>query len=183
MRGKILNVEKATLSRALANTEIATIFSVLGAGYGKNYDDSKLQYDKVLICTDADVDGAHISVLLQTLFLKYLPGLIENGHVFRIITPLFVNTMKNGKEVYTYDDNEQHDFLKKNEKKLSEVNRNKGLGELTKSQVIETILTPASRHMQEIQINDEDTAYDTVDDLMGTNVAGRKKLFTGENHI
>lgn len=183
LRGKILNVEKATLSRALANTEIATIFSVLGAGYGKNYDDSKLQYDKVLICTDADVDGAHISVLLQTLFLKYLPGLIENGHVFRIITPLFVNTMKNGKEVYTYDDNEQHDFLKKNEKKLSEVNRNKGLGELTKSQVIETILTPASRHMQEIQINDEDTAYDTVDDLMGTNVAGRKKLFTGENHI
>ena len=100
-----------------------------------------------------------------------------------LLPHFFVNTMKNGKEVYTYDDNEQHDFLKKNEKKLSEVNRNKGLGELTKSQVIETILTPASRHMQEIQINDEDTAYDTVDDLMGTNVAGRKKLFTGENHI
>lgn len=179
LRGKILNVQKATLSRALANTEIATIFSVLGAGYGKNYDDKKLEYDKVLICTDADVDGAHISVLLQTLFLKYLPGLIENGHVFRIITPLFVNTLKNKKEVYTYDDKEQERFLKKNEKNLAEVNRNKGLGELTKSQVIETILTPKTRHLQEIVINDEDQAYDTTEELMGSSVAGRKKLFTG----
>lgn len=183
LRGKILNVQKATLSRALANTEIATIFSVLGAGYGKNYDDQKLQYDKVLICTDADVDGAHISVLLQTLFLKYLPGLIENGHVFRIITPLFVNTLKNKKEVYTYDDQEQEQFLKKNKKKLAEVNRNKGLGELTKPQVIKTILTPKTRHLQEIIINDEDQAYDTTEELMGSSVAGRKKLFTGENQI
>lgn len=183
LRGKILNVQKATLSRALANTEIATIFSVLGAGYGKNYDDKKLQYDKVLICTDADVDGAHISVLLQTLFLKYLPGLIENGHIFRIITPLFVNTLKNKKEVYTYDDKEQEQFLKKHEKKLAEVNRNKGLGELTKPQVIETILSPKTRHLQEIVINDEDQAYDTTEDLMGSSVAGRKKLFTGESQI
>ncbi len=183
LRGKILNVQKATLSRALANTEIATIFSVLGAGYGKNYDDKKLQYDKVLICTDADVDGAHISVLLQTLFLKYLPGLIENGHIFRIITPLFVNTLKNKKEVYTYDDKEQEQFLKKNEKNLAEVNRNKGLGELTKSQVIETILSPKTRHLQEIVINDEDQAYDTTENLMGSSVAGRKKLFTGENQL
>lgn len=180
LRGKILNVQKSTLSRALANQEIATIFSVLGAGYGKNYDDKKLQYDKVIICTDADVDGAHISVLLQTLFLKYLPGLMENGHVYRMITPLFVNTMKNGKEVYTYDDHEQEDFLKKNKGKFTEVNRNKGLGELTKKQVIETILTPKTRHMQQIVIDDEDTAYDTVEGLMGTNVAIRKKLFTGD---
>lgn len=179
LRGKILNVEKSTLSRALANQEIATIFSVLGAGYGKNYDDRKLQYDKVIICTDADVDGAHISVLLQTLFLKYLPGLMENGHVYRMITPLFVNTMKNGEEVYTYDDKEQEDFLAKHRNDLDEVNRNKGLGELTKKQVIETILTPETRHMQQIEIDDEDSAYDTVDNLMGTNVASRKKLFTG----
>lgn len=182
LRGKILNVEKSTLSRALANQEIATIFSVLGAGYGKNYDDHKLQYDKVIICTDADVDGAHISVLLQTLFLKYLPGLMENGHVYRMITPLFVNTMKNGEEVYTYDDKEQEDFLAKHRNDLDEVNRNKGLGELTKKQVIETILTPETRHMQQIEIDDEDSAYDTVDALMGTNVSERKKLFTsGEN--
>lgn len=179
LRGKILNVQKSTLSRALANQEIATIFSVLGAGYGKNYDDAKLQYDKVIICTDADVDGAHISVLLQTLFLKYLPGLMENGHVYRMITPLFVNTMKNGQEVYTYDDHEQEDFLKKNKGKFTEVNRNKGLGELSKRQVIETILTPKTRHMQQIVIDDEDNAYDTVEGLMGTNVATRKKLFTG----
>lgn len=182
LRGKILNVEKSTLSRALANKEISTIFSVLGAGFGKNYDDSKLQYDKIIICTDADVDGAHISVLLQTLFLKYLPGLIENGHVYRMITPLFVNTMKNGKEIYTYDDKEQATFLKKYKGKFTEVNRNKGLGELSKKQVIETILTPKTRHMQQIEIDNDDSAYDTVDALMGTNVSERKKLFTsGEN--
>lgn len=180
LRGKILNVQKSTLSRALANQEIATIFSVLGAGYGKNYDDDKLQYDKVIICTDADVDGAHISVLLQTLFLKYLPGLMLNGHVYRMITPLFVNTLKNGKEVYTYDDNEQIEFLKKNRNNLSEVNRNKGLGELTKKQVIETILTPKTRHLEQIVISDEEVADDLTESLMGTNVSSRRKLFTGQ---
>lgn len=178
LRGKILNVQKSTLSRALANKEITTIFSVLGAGYGKNYDDSKLQYDKVIICTDADVDGAHISVLLQTLFLKYMPDLLRNGHVFRMITPLFVNELKSGKEVYTYDDKQQEEFLAKNENKLSDVNRNKGLGELTKDQVIETILTPKTRHLQEIKIEDLDDAYDTTDSLMGNNVQARRKLFT-----
>lgn len=180
LRGKILNVQKSTLSRALANQEIATIFSVLGAGYGKNYDDDKLQYDKVIICTDADVDGAHISVLLQTLFLKYLPGLMLNGHVYRMITPLFVNTLKNGKEVYTYDDNEQIEFLKKHRNQLSEVNRNKGLGELTKKQVIETILTPKTRHLEQIVISDEEVADDLTESLMGTNVSSRRKLFTGQ---
>lgn len=178
LRGKILNVQKSTLSRALNNQEISTVFSVLGAGYGKNYNDDKLQYDKVIICTDADTDGAHISVLLQTLFLKYLPGLMTNGHVYRMITPLFVNELKNGKEIYTYDDKQQEEFLKKNRNNLADVNRNKGLGELTKKQVIETILTPETRHMQQIIIDDLDEAYDAVDDLMGTNIQARKKLFT-----
>lgn len=178
LRGKILNVQKSTLSRAIANQEIATIFSVLGAGYGKNYNDNKLQYDKVIICTDADVDGAHISVLLQTLFLKYMPDLMLKGHVYRLITPLFVNELKNGKEVYTYDDKEQEKFLKKNRNKLSDVNRNKGLGELTKKQVIETILTPATRKLERITVNDEDKADDLTDSLMGSNVHARREMFS-----
>lgn len=178
LRGKILNVQKSTLSRAIANNEIATIFSVLGAGFGKNYNDQKLQYDKVIICTDADVDGAHISVLLQTLFLKYMPDLMLKGHVYRLITPLFVNELKNGKEVYTYDDKEQEKFLKKNRTKLSDVNRNKGLGELTKKQVIETILTPATRKLERITVNDEDKADDLTDSLMGSNVHARRELFS-----
>lgn len=181
LRGKILNVQKSTLSRALANQEIATIFSVLGAGYGKNYDEDKLQYDKVIICTDADVDGAHISVLLQTLFLKYMPNLMLNGHVYRLITPLFVNELKNGQEVYTYNDDEQAKFLAKKRSQLADVNRNKGLGELTKKQVIETILTPETRRLERISVTDEDAAEDLTDDLMGTNVRARKELFAHEH--
>lgn len=178
LRGKVLNVQKSTLSKALANNEIATIFSVLDAGYGINYDDDKLQYDKVIICTDADKDGDHISVLLQTLFMKYMPGLMLNGHVYKLETPLFVNTMK-GKhpDVYTYNDNEQNEFVAKNRNKILEVNRNKGLGELSKEQVVETILEPETRHLKQITISDEDAADDLIESLMGSNVQGRKRLF------
>lgn len=179
LRGKVLNVQKSTLSKALANNEISTIFSVLGAGYGKNYDEKKLQYDKVIICTDADTDGSHISVLLQTLFMKYMPELVLNGHVYRLKTPLFVNTLKgrNTKDVYTYNDEEQQEFLNKNRNKISHVNRNKGLGELSKEQVIETILTPKKRRLDKIVVSDEDAADELIERLMGSNVQGRKRLF------
>lgn len=178
LRGKVLNVQKATLSKALSNNEISTIFAVLGAGFGNHYDESKLQYDKVIICTDADKDGAHISVLLQTLFLKYMTPLMLNGHVYRMDTPLFVNIMKGkASDVYTYDEAEQDAFLEKNRSKVLEVNRNKGLGELTKEQVIETILEPKTRRLSRIVINDEDGADEIAEVLMGTNVQGRKRLF------
>lgn len=178
LRGKVLNVQKATLSKALANNEIATIFAVLGAGFGNHYDDEKLQYDKVIICTDADKDGAHISVLLQTLFLKYLTPLMLNGHVYRMDTPLFQNILK-GKapDVYTYNEAEQEEFLSEHRSQLVEVNRKKGLGELTDQQVVETILTPETRHLSRIVINDEDGADEIAEVLMGTNVQGRKRLF------
>lgn len=177
LRGKVLNVQKTTLSRALSNNEISTMFAVLGAGFGKNYQEKDLQYDKIIICTDADEDGGHISVLLQTLFIKYLPELLLNHHVYRLETPLFVNTMKNKKDIYTYNNAEQEAFVTENKTKIAEINRNKGLGELTKEQVIETILTPSTRHLHRIVINDEDTADDLVDNLMGINVQGRKRLF------
>lgn len=179
LRGKVLNVQKATLSKALANNEISTIFAVLGAGYGNSYTEEKLQYDKVIICTDADTDGAHISVLLQTLFMKYMPELMSNGHVYRLETPLYVNTMK-GKSVkdhYTYNDTEQDDFMATHKSKILEVNRNKGLGELSKDQVIETILEPTSRHLNKIIISDDDGSNELIDNLMGINVQGRKRLF------
>lgn len=179
LRGKVLNVQKATLSKALGNNEISTLFAVLGAGYGNSYDENKLQYDRVIICTDADTDGAHISVLLQTLFMKYLPDLMLNGHVFRLETPLYVNTMKgkSAKDHYTYNDDEQDAFLAKNQSKILEVNRNKGLGELSKEQVIETILEPDTRRLNRIVVSDEDGADELVDNLMGINVQGRKRLF------
>lgn len=182
LRGKVLNVQKATLSRALANNEISTVFAVLGAGFGKNYHEKDLQYDKVIITTDADTDGGHISVLLQTLFIKYLPEMIKNHHVYRLITPLFVNKLKDKTEHYTYNNAEQTAFIAKNKAKIVEVARNKGLGELTKDQVVKTILTPATRHLQRINISDEDAADDLVDNLMGANVQGRKRLFIENNY-
>lgn len=179
LRGKVLNVQKATLSKALANNEIATLFAVLGAGYGKNFNINKLQYDNVIICTDSDVDGAHISVLLQTAFMKYMPELVTTGHVYRLITPLFVNEMKGKgvKDVYTYTTEEQDAFLAKNRHKVAEVNRNKGLGELSKEQVDETILTSSTRRLERILVRDEDEVDALVDSLMGSNVQGRKRLF------
>lgn len=179
LRGKVLNVQKSTLAKALANNEIATIFAALGAGFGNHYNADQLQYDKVIICCDADKDGAHISVLLQTLFMKYLTPLVEDGHVFLLDTPLFVNEMKGKKadEVYTYTEKEQEEFLKKNRTKVKEVNRNKGLGELTTEQVIETILDPDQRRLSRLVIDDMDTAEDLIETLMGKNVQGRKRLF------
>lgn len=179
LRGKVLNVQKSTLSKALGNNEIATIFAALGAGFGNHYNSKNLQYDKVIICCDADKDGAHISVLLQTMFMKYLTPMVEEGHVFLLDTPLFVNEMKGkkAKDVYTYTEKEQEEFLKKNRNKVKEVNRNKGLGELTTDQVVETILDPDQRRLSRLVIDDMDTAEDLIETLMGKNVQGRKRLF------
>lgn len=179
LRGKVLNVQKSTLAKALANNEIATIFAALGAGFGNHYNADQLQYDKVIICCDADKDGAHISVLLQTLFMKYLTPLVKDGHVYLLDTPLFVNEMKGKKatDIYTYTEKEQEEFLKKNRTKVKEINRNKGLGELTTDQVIETILDPDHRRLSRLVIDDIDTAEDLIETLMGKNVQGRKRLF------
>ena len=178
LRGKVLNVQKATLADALNNLEISTIFSVLGCGYGRNYDESKLKYQKIIIGTDQDVDGLHIRTLLITLFMKYTPDLIRNGHVYYLDTPLFVNELrgKGVNEHYTYSKEEQDDFLAKNRKKVVNVSRNKGLGELTPEQTVVTILNPETRKLTQIQIDDEDKSYEVIDQLMGGNSQGRKRL-------
>lgn len=179
LRGKVLNAKKATLAKLLANVEIMTFITALGTGIGSKYDEKKLQYDKIIITTDQDVDGLHIAILLLTFILEYMPDLIRNGHVYILETPLYVNIMK-GKhpDIYTYSESEQLTFLKKNQRKIEEVQRNKGLGELSKEQVIETILTPETRHLTRVTINDEDMLYNTVERLMGKDVQGRKELFT-----
>lgn len=182
LRGKVLNAKKATLEKLLLNQEIKTFIFAMGTGIGKNYDERKLQYGKIIITTDADVDGLHIAVLLLTFIYEYMPDLIRNGHVYVLETPLYVNVMKRNKgDIYTYSEKEQAEFMKKNRKQVEEVQRNKGLGELTKEQVIETILTPETRHLMRLNIEDEDKMFDLVEQLMGKDVQGRKELFVKGN--
>ena len=187
LRGKVLNVQKATLKDALANLEISTIFSILGCGYGRNYDESKLKYQKIIIATDQDVDGLHIRTLLLTLFLKYTK-LVQQGHIYFLDTPLFVNAVrptkaKPEKEVYTYSNEEQNEFIEANRKRIIEVSRNKGLGELSTDQVITTILTPETRKLTQIVIteDDEDEAYEIVEILMGDDAQGRKRMIVNRD--
>lgn len=176
LRGKVLNVHKATLTKALGNQEIATIFAALGVDFGRYYDPSKLKYHKVIIGTDQDVDGKHIRVLLLTLFMKYTPRLVLDGHVYFLDTPLFVNYLRGNKKVYTYSEAEQVDFLKSH--KPIDVERNKGLGELSAEQSIETILEPDTRRLTQLVVEDEDQVYELIDLLMGEDTAYRKQLFS-----
>lgn len=179
LRGKVLNAKKATLAKLLANIELLTFVSALGTGIGSKYDESKLQYAQIFITTDQDVDGLHITILLLTFILEYMPDLIRNEHVYVIETPLYVNVMKGkASDVYTYSEEEQLEFMKQNSRKVEEVQRNKGLGELTKEQVIETILTPETRRATCITMGDEDRLYEVLEQLMGKDVQSRKALFT-----
>ncbi len=177
LRGKVLNAKKALLSKLLANPEIATFVLAVGTGIGSKYDESKLQYDKIIITADQDVDGDHISILLITLILIYMPDLIRNGHVYILDTPLYVNVMKKGEDCYTYSEDEQLDFLKDHYAGVDEIQRNKGLGELTEEQVIHTILTPETRRLKRLVMDDEDTIYNLLEQLMGKDVQSRRQIF------
>lgn len=182
LRGKVLNAKKAVLSRMLSNVEIATFILALGTGIGSKYDESKLQYDKIIITTDADVDGAHIATLLLTFIMTYMPDLIRNGHVYVLETPLYVNVMKKkAGEIYTYSEEEQAAFIKEHRKKVAEVQRNKGLGELDKEQVVSTILNTETRRLIRLTLEDEDAAYSLLEQLMGKDVRGRRQLFVEGN--
>lgn len=185
LRGKILNAERTTLAKLMANQEVATLFTTIGTGIGSKYDDKKRQYERIIIATDQDVDGEHIQTLVLTLLLKYMPDLILGGHVYILETPLYVNVMKGKKpDAYTYSEQEQEIFLQKHRKSVEDVQRNKGLGELSQDQVLTTILNPATRRLTRIVINDEDAAYNLVDQLMGTDVQCRRRLFVkGETVI
>lgn len=182
LRGKILNAKKTTLQRMLNNPEISTMILAFGTGIGSNYDESKLRYDKIIITTDADVDGTHIAILLITFFWTYMPDLIRNGHVYILESPLYVNILKNKKGThYTYSEEEQTDWINKHRRSVAEVQRNKGLGELEKQQVIETILTPETRRLSRLVVEDEEKFELLLDRMMGRDVSARKQIFMPNN--
>ena len=172
LKGKILNVQKASLKKAFVDTEIATMFAILfGDNATTKRDSTTLLYHKIIVATDQDVDGLHIRSLLTTLFNKFAPDIIENGHVFYLDTPLFVNKTKNG-EVYTYSNEEQTEFLKTT--KPINIERKKGLGELSHPQVRKTILDKDTRKLTQLYIEDTDEFSETVDLLMGKDTTYRK---------
>lgn len=182
LRGKILNVEKARLDRILNSEEIKNMITAFGCGIGDHFDISKLRYHKIIIMTDADVDGAHIRTLLLTFFYRYMTPLIEKGYVYAAQPPLFQN--KRGKDVaYTYSDEEQNRVLKEWREKSSgkiEIQRYKGLGEMDENQLWETTMDYNHRTLIQITIDDATAADEIFNTLMGDKVPPRKK-FIEEN--
>ena len=186
LRGKILNVEKATLEKILLNNEIKTMIATFGCGIGDEFDISKLRYDKIIILTDADVDGAHISTLLLTFFYRFMPELIMNGNIYRGLPPLYrveYDAPGKGKakkkSEYIYNDFELDKFRKKNYKILN-LQRYKGLGEMDAHQLWETTLDPESRTLAKITINDTVEADEITTTLMSSNVPPRRTFIIEE---
>jgi len=177
IRGKILNVEKASIDKVLANAEIKTMINAFGCGfsegYGNDFDITKLRYDKIIIMADADVDGEHISTLLLTLFYRFMPELIFEGHVYIAMPPLYKAMPSKGKEEYLYDDKALEKY-RKNHKGPFTLQRYKGLGEMDAQQLWETTLDPETRLLKRVEIEDARMASSVTEMLMGTDVAPRK---------
>ncbi len=177
IRGKILNVEKASIDKILANAEIKTMINAFGCGfsegYGNDFDISKLRYDKIVIMADADVDGAHIATLLLTLFYRFMPELIFEGHVYIAMPPLYKAMPGKGKEEYLYDDAALEKY-RKNHKGSFTLQRYKGLGEMDPQQLWETTLDPERRMMRLVEIEDAKMASHMTELLMGNEVPPRR---------
>ena len=177
IRGKILNVEKASIDKVLANAEIKTMINAFGCGfsegYGNDFDITKLRYDKIIIMTDADVDGSHIAILLLTLFYRFMPELIYEGHVYLAMPPLYKAMPTKGEEEYLYDDKSLADYRKRQKGNFT-LQRYKGLGEMDASQLWETTLNPETRILKRVEIEDARMADSVTQVLMGTDVAPRK---------
>ena len=173
LKGKIMNVERARLDKILNNTEIASIITALGTGIGEEFDISNLRYHKIIIMTDADVDGAHISTLILTLFYRYMLQLIENEHIYLAKPPLYKVSWKNN-ERYLYSDSKLEQFKEKMGDTNFSIQRYKGLGEMNPGQLWETTMDPEQRKLQKIEINDEIEADDIFSQLMGANASLRK---------
>ncbi|MBD5487143.1 MAG: DNA gyrase subunit B [Lachnospiraceae bacterium] len=179
IRGKILNVEKASIDKILANAEIKTMINAFGCGfsegYGNDFDISKLRYDKIIIMADADVDGAHISTLLLTLFYRFMPELIYEGHVYIAMPPLYKAMPSKGEEEYLYDDKALERYRKKHKGPFT-LQRYKGLGEMDAQQLWETTLDPDTRLLKLVEIEDARMASEVTELLMGTEVPPRKEF-------
>ena len=179
LRGKILNVEKARLNHVLANEEIKAMITAFGGGVGQEFDPEKLRYDKIICMTDADVDGAHIRILLLTFFYRYMPGLIETGHVYSAMPPLY--KLQKGKQVhYCFSEEEKSEKLKELGTKGLDIQRYKGLGEMDKEQLWETTMNPEHRGLIQIQMADAIEADKIFTLLMGDAPELRRK-FIEEN--
>lgn len=181
LRGKILNVEKANMERILANQEIRTMISTFGCGTKDDYDESKLNYHKIIIMTDADVDGSHIRVLLLTFLYRFMPRLIEDGHVYVALPPLFL-VKKGKKQWYTYDDAEQQKLLKEIGSQGVTVQRYKGLGEMNPEQLYETTMNKETRTIVQCTIEDAAEANEMFSLLMGEEVEPRRNWIQENAH-
>ena len=179
IRGKILNVEKASIDKVLANAEIKTMINSFGCGfsegYGNDFDITKLRYDKIIIMADADVDGAHICTLLLTLFYRFMPELIYEGHVYIAMPPLYKAIPSKGEEEYLYDDSALERYRRKHKTPFT-LQRYKGLGEMDAEQLWETTLNPETRTLKLVEIEDARMASDVTEMLMVNEVPPRKAL-------
>lgn len=184
IRGKILNVEKASIDKVLANAEIKTMINAFGCGfsegYGNDFDITKLKYNKIIIMADADVDGAHISTLLLTLFYRFMPELILEGHVYIAMPPLYKAIPKKGEEEYLYDDKALNKYRKNHPDFI--LQRYKGLGEMDAEQLWETTLDPKRRRLKLVEVEDALMASNITEMLMGTDVQPRREFIHRNAH-
>lgn len=179
IRGKILNVEKASMDKVLANAEIKTMINTFGCGfsegYGNDFDITKLRYHKIILMTDADVDGSHIDTLLLTFLYRFMPELIYNGHVFIAMPPLFKVIPKRGEEQYLYDEKELERYRRTHTGEFT-LQRYKGLGEMDAGQLWETTLDPERRVLKQVEIEDARMASEITEMLMGSDVPPRRQF-------
>ena len=177
LRGKILNVEKARLDRILGNEEIRAMITAMGAGISDDFDITKARYHKLIIMTDADVDGAHIRTLLLTFFFRYMRPLIDAGYVYIAQPPLFrARSKRNKEETYLYDDRDLERFFMDKDKDKYDISRYKGLGEMDASELWDTTMNPANRTILRVTLEDAMAAEEIFTVLMGDKVEPRREF-------